>query len=574
MDDFQVVDDAEVLETLGTLLRHESPLHWVLISRTDPNLPLHRLRVADQLLEIRSAELAFDLAEAGVFLSMNGPRVPDTDVALLVERTEGWAAGLRLAAMFLSRDSTQGRAADFAGDDRAVADYLLSEVLDSQTDDMQTFLLRTSITDRICGELADVLLVANQGQRHLEELERSNTFITALGNHRDWYRYHPLLREALAHQLSSQQPAVFREVHRRAADWFARRGDGLPAMRHALAAKDWPLLGEVFVTVAAPMVLMPERGELGGILRQIPDSEMTRTAALQVSAVARLEHAGRYAEMAAGMTRARDLLTTDTTDYAPMTAAILGLYQVMAARTRGDVPGVLEICASTLASLDSMPVAFPAAANARAIAQVNQGLGLFWTGQPAAAHAVLRPALAIVTASGMELTLLNCLGYLGLTAVMLGKLGEAATWAEQGRQVTEERGWMSAPQAAASYLTAALVNLARGRAGEANLLLKQGSMALHEPTAAVAAHIAQILVDISLGRLEQALRSAEVARNMLERNDFPEFLTRWVALARADAALAGGDPVRGLAALPGIDRKRPIAGAGPYPDRVGVPDAR
>src|SRR5664279_3213266 len=152
LDDLHVVRNPEVLESIAVLLRHELALRLVLISRTDPVLPLHRLRVNGGLQEIRALDLAFDEDEATGLFRMTGQQVDPEDVARLVERTEGWAAGLRLAGMFLSRHDSPGRADEFAGDDRAVAEYLLGEVFGSQPADMRTFLLRTSVTDRICGD--------------------------------------------------------------------------------------------------------------------------------------------------------------------------------------------------------------------------------------------------------------------------------------------------------------------------------------------------------------------------------------------------------------------------------------
>jgi len=195
LDDFQVIFHPEIVESVAVLLRHESPLRLVLISRADPVLPLHRLRVSGGLHEIRAADLAFDRGEADDFLRLNGHALPEPDVALLVERTEGWAAGLRLAAMFLARDPGPGRAGQFAGDDRAVVEYLLAEVIAGHPPRTREFLLRTCTPQRICGDLADTLVDGGHGQRAFEELERANTFITAVGPHRSWYRYHPLLRK-------------------------------------------------------------------------------------------------------------------------------------------------------------------------------------------------------------------------------------------------------------------------------------------------------------------------------------------------------------------------------------------
>src|SRR5664280_1279781 len=202
--------------------------------------------------------------ETGEFFRLSGQALPDADVAHLAEHTEGWPAGLRLAAMFLSRNPGPGAAADFAGDDQALTDYLLGEVIASQPPRMRSFLLATSVPDQICAELADVLLDEDGGgQRDLEQLEQSNTFITALGAHRRWYRYHPLLREALQHLLLLEDPVLLRSLHRRAATWFAAHGAPVPALRHAAAAQDWTLLGELFVTRVGPLVASADRRRAG-----------------------------------------------------------------------------------------------------------------------------------------------------------------------------------------------------------------------------------------------------------------------------------------------------------------------
>src|SRR5664279_3789182 len=226
LDDFQVIDHPDILESMAVLLRYRSPLRLVLISRTDPVLAVHRLRVSGALQEIRAVDLAFDEEEICEFLRLNGQVLPAADVSHLAEHTEGWPTGLRLAAMFLTRNPGPGAAADFAGDDQALTDYLLGEVIASQPVRMRSFLLATSVPDQICAELADVLVDEDGGgQRDLERLEQSNTFITALGAHRRWYRYHPLLREALQHQLLLEDPVLMRSLHRRAAGWFAGHAD-------------------------------------------------------------------------------------------------------------------------------------------------------------------------------------------------------------------------------------------------------------------------------------------------------------------------------------------------------------
>ena len=543
VDDFHVIDHPEILESVAVLLRHESPLRLVLLTRSDPVLPLHRLRVSGRLHEIRAADLAFDDDEAAGFLRLNGHALPSPEVAMLVERTEGWAAGLRLAAMFLSRDSAPGRAGDFAGDDRAVTEYLLAEVIGSQPADVRDFLLRTCIPDRICGELADVLVENGRGQRRLEEFERANAFITAVGPRRRWYRYHPLLREALLHELRAEDPALLAELHRRAARWFAVNNAPVQALRHAADAADWLLLGELFVTTAGARILSADRQAMNEALARIPDTELVRTAALATCAAAQLEYAGRFAEIPALVARAQRMLAVDRTPYRAATAAVIGLWVTAIARPTGDMRLQLRTCAAVLNQLGEVQEPFPAANQYRAVALANQGVGLVWTGQVLAARLVLGAALDAAAAADMEYTKLGCLGELGLAAVVMGRLHEAEMWAAQGLELAGQRGWTGLTNAAGSYLTAAMVLLVRGQPADAEPLLRRAAAASREPLPSIAIMIGQTMVDVALGRAHSAQHSARAARSTVDRlADPPDFVLRWVGLAEAEADLAVGDP--------------------------------
>ena len=239
LDDFHVIDHPEILESVAVLLRHESPLRLLLITRSDPVLPLHRLRVDGGLLEIRSADLAFDRPEAEEFFRLNGSTLSAPDVELLLDRTEGWAAGLRLAAMHLTSDST-GRAAEFAGDNRAVTEYLLADVFASQPGEMRNFLLRTSISDRICAELANCphrqrRWTARPGRpragQHLHHLARIASSLVSLP-------------PVVAGHLDASTPA--RGANSRPRTAWPSGSAGLltmrapvQAMRHAANAQDW-----------------------------------------------------------------------------------------------------------------------------------------------------------------------------------------------------------------------------------------------------------------------------------------------------------------------------------------------
>ena len=305
LDDFHLIDDPAVVAGVTTLLRSPVPqLRLVLLTRSDPMLPLHRLRVSGDLVEVRSADLALTPDEASTLVAHDGVRLEPGDAELLVERTEGWPAGLRLAALFLARDVPNRRPSDFGGDDHAVVEYLAEEVLASHSARMRRFLLRTSVAERLNASLAEELSGEPHGQQHLEELAASNTFVVALGAGRTWFRYHALLRQMLRHRLSVESPDAVPELHRRAALWFSTQGQPLPAMRHAAEAQDWSLMGRLLVSQALPLALSAERADLGLVLARIPTHRLADTPELALAAATRLLLSNRYADMGPHLARA------------------------------------------------------------------------------------------------------------------------------------------------------------------------------------------------------------------------------------------------------------------------------
>jgi LuxR family maltose regulon positive regulatory protein len=250
LDDYHLVDARPVDDALRFMLEHlPAQLHLVITTREDPNLPLARLRARHQLNELRAADLRFTNAEAAEFLNEGmGLHLSEGDVAALEARTEGWIAGLQLAALSLQghQDAT-GFIQSFTGNHHFIIDYLLAEVLQQQSPGVQTFLLRTSILDRLCGPLCDALLLdpMTPGQETLEYLERANLFIVPLDNERRWYRYHHLFAELLRQRLhqSTEGPTgeatgIPAELQRRASQWYEDNGFEIDAFRHAAAAGD------------------------------------------------------------------------------------------------------------------------------------------------------------------------------------------------------------------------------------------------------------------------------------------------------------------------------------------------
>ena len=250
LDDYHVIRAPAVHEAVAFLLEHIPPRHHVVIStRQDPPLPLSRLRALGTLCELRAADLRFTTEEAAAFLTgAMGLKMSDTDVAALADRTEGWIVGLQLAALSMQDQAdVSGLIAALSGTHRYIIDYLAEEVLNRQPNEVQTFLLRTSILDRLCGPLCDAVLGnpapgeadeewSSRSQTTLEQLERSNLFLIPLDAERRWYRYHHLFADLLRARLRRAEPGLSPELHSRASVWYEQRGLIDEAIDHALVA--------------------------------------------------------------------------------------------------------------------------------------------------------------------------------------------------------------------------------------------------------------------------------------------------------------------------------------------------
>ncbi len=242
LDDYHLIDSPAVHASLGFLLEHRPPgLRLVLASRSDPPLALARLRGRGQLTELRAAELRFTADEAAALLRQgvagHGEALPETAVAALAARTEGWAAGLQLAALSLrGQPDAAGFVAAFTGSHRYVLDFLAEEVLEQQSDQVRTFLLETSMLERLSGELCDTVTGRTGSQALLEHVERAGLFLVPLDEVRGWWRYHHLFADLLRARLQAEQPGRAVLLHRNAAGWYAERGLADDAIRHAVAA--------------------------------------------------------------------------------------------------------------------------------------------------------------------------------------------------------------------------------------------------------------------------------------------------------------------------------------------------
>jgi LuxR family maltose regulon positive regulatory protein len=241
LDDVHLISNAEILQAMEFLLRHQSPqLHLVFTTREDPDLPLATLRARDQLTEIRAGDLRFTRGETNIFLcGVMGLKLSEQDVAALEVRTEGWAVGLQLAGLSMQKQTNlKSFIADFSGSHRHILDYLTYEVLQKQPDEIRTFLLLTAILDRLSAPLCDALTGQRDSDRILAYLESANLFLVPLDEERRWYRYHHLFSDLLRNQLARAQPELIPGLHRRASRWYEVNGDIQTAIEHALRDPD------------------------------------------------------------------------------------------------------------------------------------------------------------------------------------------------------------------------------------------------------------------------------------------------------------------------------------------------
>jgi LuxR family maltose regulon positive regulatory protein len=258
LDDYHVITAESIQRGMIFLLEHlPSQLHLILAARADPPLPLARLRAQGQLAEVRTADLRFGTTETGRFLlEVMGLDLPVEAIATLEQRTEGWIAGLQLAALSLQgRADTSAFLAAFTGSHRYVLDYLSEEVLARQPEVVQQFLLHTCILERLSGPLCDAVTGQEGSQAMLEALERANLFVVALDDERVWYRYHHLFAEVLRSNLQRREPGLPPVLHRRASDWYERHDLTSEAVQHALAVPDVEHAARLIESIALPFTL-------------------------------------------------------------------------------------------------------------------------------------------------------------------------------------------------------------------------------------------------------------------------------------------------------------------------------
>ncbi|MDQ3706757.1 MAG: LuxR C-terminal-related transcriptional regulator [Chloroflexota bacterium] len=301
LDDYHVIDSRPVDQVLTFLVEHLPPqMHLAIATREDPQLPLARLRARGQLTELRAKDLRFTPSEAASFLHTMGLSLSAEDVAALESRTEGWIAGLQLAYLSMQgHENVSGFIRQFAGDNRYIVDYLVEEVLQRQPEPVRSFLLQTSILDRLNGPLCDAVTGQEQGKgkAQLEALERGGFFVVPLDDRRVWFRFHALFAEVLQVRLleSSEQPYQVTTLHRRASEWYEQHGWTVDAMRHALSAQDFERAADLVEGALPAMRRSRQETVLLGWFKALPDELFRFRPVLSVGYAGVLMATGQFA---------------------------------------------------------------------------------------------------------------------------------------------------------------------------------------------------------------------------------------------------------------------------------------
>jgi LuxR family transcriptional regulator, maltose regulon positive regulatory protein len=527
IDDLHELSSSQALALLDLFVaRLPARLRLVLASREEPRLGLHRLRLAGRLTEIRDPDLRFSLEEARELLEGSGIELPEEALVRLHERTEGWAAGLRLAVISLARHPNPERfVSEFSGSERTVAGYLMAEVLDRQPPEVRELLLRTSILDRVSGPLADSLTGGSCSERILQELEDANAFVSSLDATRSWFRYHHLFADLLQLELRRTDPASIDSLHRKAARWHEQHGDPVEAIRHAQAAEDWGHAARLLTDSYVSLFLDGRRATVSGLLAGFPPETTDPELAIALAGAGlfdrRPEEVTSYIDLAE---RQAGTVPDERRSLFQLRVAYTKLWE---AGRRGDLSEAREAMRAVEEAVAAQPAdRLPQLAEHRVAALTTIGVVELWTGEVADAVRHLEEARELARRIERPYQEIGALAHLGVAMRMNGEtFANGLRLLEQAVALAEAHGWADDPiegAPALAFLGSELVCL--GRFEEAELHLVRAERAL----AREGAHLTELVVRYAggmlrfgQGRLEDALaafRQTERMRALLSED--------------------------------------------------------
>jgi LuxR family transcriptional regulator, maltose regulon positive regulatory protein len=561
IDDLHEVGSAEALRQLELLvMRSPEELRLILATRHDVRLGSHRLRLTGELTEIRAGELRFSVDEARALFQAAGVELAGPALGMLYERTEGWVAGLRLAALSLARHPDPARfAAEFSGTERTVAEYLLAEVLEQQPEEVRRLLLRTSGLDRVNGDLADLLTGASGGERVLQDLEEANAFVVSLDAARSWFRYHHLFAELLQLELRRTQPEEVAALHKQAAGWLAGHGYPVEAIRHAQAARDWVLAARLLADHWPALYLGGQDATVHALLAGFPvhtsdaDAELAAVAASDELARGSLEAAERYLGLAE-----RESQSVPEGRRGPA-RVLLGVVQLLLARQQGNLSAAVEQAQRLQALAEAPDAAQPGLGDElRAFALVKIGDSETWAGRLDQAESHLERGVALARRIGRSY--LEFMGLADQAEIELNRpcFPQAAQRSRQAIDLAERHGWADDPAACTAFMTMGAALAWQGRLDEAEAWVQRAERTMRSeanPAVAMGAHYVRGQLELGRGRAADALAAFRAAERLAGPHPLARPLRAWLvhALVRLGET---GDAEQVLAGLGERDRDR------------------
>jgi LuxR family maltose regulon positive regulatory protein len=545
LDDLHLVTEPAILDGLAYVLRNATPaLHFVMSSRMDPLLPLHRYRLAGELTEIRADDLAFSVSESGAVLAHHGITLTAGALRRLTGRTEGWAAGVRLAALSLDgHPDPEQFVKELDADDNAVTSYLVDEVLNAQPAATRELLLRTSILDCVSADLASELASDPQAARTLTALAQANVFVRPLGH--GWFRYHSMFAEVLRLKLRIEHPDRLPELHQRAAQWYQRSGYLSEAVRHAADSGDWQFAARIVLDeLAIDQLIKPrDKQPLADVFRRMPlDLVRAQPQPLLVSAAMGLSDANGQS-CASSLSAAGDILDGLMADAEIPARLGAALIQLALARRTGDLDTATAAAASAATLLGELP-ANSLARHPEIRAQVlsSRGAAVLRAGRLDEAVATFEAGATAAAAADSPCERAGCLAYLALVAALCGRLSRAAELAEEAAQATAGScDGVTEHSAPAASIALASVYLDRNELQRAHAQLRLAEAALRVSPDKLIGAVACLVAARRRLAEGRAAAASELIGHAREGWSPPDWLEHMLTLLESRASTVAGD---------------------------------
>ncbi len=543
IDDFHLLTDAGTLDGLAYVLRNAAPgLHLVVSSRVQPLLPLHRYRLNGELTEIRAEDLAFSAAESSLLMAQLGVRLSAEALECLTERTEGWAAGIRLAAISLNgHPDPEQFVKELGAEDSAVTGYLVEEVLNAQPASVRDFLLRTSILKRVNADIATELSDGSRAADVLATLAEANAFVLPLGH--GWYRYHSLFAEILRLKLRRESPRRLPDLHRRAAAWYRGNGFLTEAVRHAGAAGDWPLAGRMVLDeLAISQLIQPRASQsLADEFRHMPEDPAGTQPHLLLVAAAMELSSGADGTGSAALGAAESILERLPADEEVPARLAAALIRTALCRQAGDLDSAIAASAMAEAALgqisESLLALHPAI---RAQVLLGRGTVELWAGDADKAYGTFGAGLATALAPDSWHERTECLGLLSLVEALRGRLSRAVQLASEAGGPDDDKRHAECATPAAS-IALACVHLERNELRQARGELMLADAALRVRPDSLMCAVANLIAahcHLAEGHAGEALELVSRARQGWSP---PRWLERRLTLLESRACASAGD---------------------------------